>query len=107
LVATVAEAKSLDDFLLFALGTTVNLTQLITRIADGFAGLVASVHRFDLVTHETLLVRGRVSVTSHPIAGRTDGFAGLTILTGSSALSADITSTLHGYTSFRFLDFEK
>ena len=74
---------------------------------DGFAGLVASMHRFDPATLETFLVRGRVSVTSHLIAVRTDGFAGLTVFMDGSALSTDITSILHGYTSFRFLDFGK
>jgi len=76
---------------------------LITRRADGFAGLVAHCHRFDLATLETFLVRGRVFA----IAVQTDGFAGLTVFANSSTFFANITSTLHGYTSFRLLDFGK
>lgn len=103
LVATVADSESLDDFRLFALGALADFAPLITHRADGFAGLVAHCHPFDLATLGTFLVRGRVFV----IAFRTDGFAGFTISMDSSALPANITSTLHGYTSFRFLDFGK
>ncbi len=77
LIATVAPVKSLDNFRFFALGTLANFTVLVACLADRFVGLVARLHRFDLATLETFLVRGRVFVTSCLIAVLTDGFAGL------------------------------
>ncbi len=76
-VANVTKPARLDDFPLFTLGTLANFVPLVACLADGFAGLVASLHRFDLPTLETFLVCGRVLVTSCLIAVRTDGFAGL------------------------------
>ena len=69
--------------------------------------LVASVAESKRLDNFRFLTFGALANLASPVAHVTDGFAGLTVFMDTSALSADITNTLHGYTSFRFLDFGK
>ena len=103
LVASVAESERLNNFPFLAPGAFANLVSPVAVLTDGLAGFTASLHKPDLSTLRTPLVRRRVFGT----AVVTDGLAGLTTSMDSFALPANITSTLHGHTSFRLLDFGK